>query len=317
MIDVTEVYKSYNTIEAVRNVTFHIERGEIIGLLGPNGAGKSTIMKILTGYHYHDRGSVLIDGHDILNHEIKVKSMIGYLPEDTPLYGELKVHEYLDIISDIRRIEKSIKKRSIDRVISECGLESVTHQVIETLSKGYRQRVGLAQSIIHDPAILILDEPTTGLDPNQIVWIRNLIKRLSDSTTILVSTHILQEVEAVCEKVLILSRGEIAAKGKAKEIGTYLQSDQRVSMTVQGIDEVSVSTSLISLPEVKSIQEIHLCESDTLEVELVLEAVQFPGAVLFDWAVQHNHRIISLIPRKLGLEEMFVNLFGEKKDAEV
>ena len=212
MIKVENIDKIYGKFKAVDNVSFHIGKGEIVGLLGPNGAGKTTIMKILTGYHYPTHGTAILNGYSIYDDLLKVKESTGYLPEMAPLYDDLTVIEYLDFMADIRKVPKEHKKREIERVIQECGLSPVVYRSIGKLSKGYRQRTGLAQAIIHSPDILILDEPTTGLDPNQIIEIRKLICDIGKEKTVILSTHILQEVEAVCNRVLILDHGKIVAE---------------------------------------------------------------------------------------------------------
>ncbi|MBT3227497.1 MAG: ATP-binding cassette domain-containing protein, partial [Candidatus Marinimicrobia bacterium] len=196
MIDVQNVTKSYGAFEAVKDVSFSVEQGEILGFLGPNGAGKTTMMKMITCYMPPTGGTITVDGMDVLTESMGVRKKIGYLPESTPLYEEMGVRDYLNFIADVRRVQGADRTRAMDRVISVTGLSKVIHKDIHELSKGYRQRVGFAQAIIHDPEILVLDEPTTGLDPNQIIEIRNLIRELGESKTVIFSTHIMQEVQA-------------------------------------------------------------------------------------------------------------------------
>jgi ABC-2 type transport system ATP-binding protein len=207
MISVHDVEKHYGKTKAVSNLSFHIQAGEIVGLLGHNGAGKTTMMKMLTGYLEPTQGQISIDGLDLLTQRIQVQKKIGYLPENAPLYVEMQVQEYLDFMAQLRGLKGSKKKQAIQEALESTGLIDRRFQVIQTLSKGYRQRVGLAQAILHKPKILILDEPTNGLDPVQILEIRDLIRRLAKETTILVSTHILSEIEAVCDRVIILIDG--------------------------------------------------------------------------------------------------------------
>jgi len=218
MIDVTDVTKSYGPVEALRGVTFHIAAGEIVGLLGPNGAGKTTTIKILTGYLQPDGGSVTVNDLDVLTHTREVQAQIGYLPESAPLYPELSVQAYLRMMAELRQVPEDEQLARLSEAIHATGLADHLTRPIGELSKGYRQRVGLAQAILHQPRLLILDEPTLGLDPTQIVEIRRLIRRLAENSTILFSTHILSEVEALCDRVIILMNGQIRADARLSEL---------------------------------------------------------------------------------------------------
>jgi ABC-2 type transport system ATP-binding protein len=218
MIDVTNLSKSYGSVQALREVSFHVDAGEIIGLLGPNGAGKTTMMKILTGYLQPTNGTAVVDGLDVLTHALEVKRRLGYLPENAPLYPELSVQAYLKMIADLRQVPENEQPARLTVAIRATNLEDRLTQPIGQLSKGYRQRVGLAQAILHQPKLLILDEPTIGLDPTQIVEVRHLIRSLAVRSTILLSTHILSEVEAVCDRVIILINGEIRADARLADL---------------------------------------------------------------------------------------------------
>ncbi len=218
MIDVTDLTKSYGPVHALRGVSFHIADGEIVGLLGPNGAGKTTIIKILTGYLQPDGGTVRVNGLDVLEHTRKVQAEIGYLPETAPLYPELSVQAYLKMMADLRQIPEGEQLARISEAVYATGIEEALARPIGHLSKGFRQRVGLAQAILHKPRLLILDEPTVGLDPTQIVEIRHLIRRLARHSTILFSTHILSEVEALCDRAIILINGEVRADARLSEL---------------------------------------------------------------------------------------------------
>jgi ABC-2 type transport system ATP-binding protein len=211
MIDVREVTKTYGSVEALKGVSFHVESGEIIGLLGPNGAGKTTMMKILTGYLQPTGGTATVDGLDVVAQALAVQQRIGYLPENAPLYPELSVQAYLRLIAELRQIPEEEQQLRLSEAIRATGLEGHLTRPIGHLSKGFRQRVGLAQAIVHRPKLLILDEPTVGLDPTQILEVRRLIRRLAQESTVLLSTHILSEVEAVCDRVIILLNGEVKA----------------------------------------------------------------------------------------------------------
>ena len=218
MIDVTDLSKSYGPIEALCGVTFHIAPGEIVGLLGPNGAGKTTAIKILTGYLQPDDGTVHVNGLDVLTHTREVQADIGYLPENAPLYPELSVQAYLKMMAELRQIPEDEQLARLSQAIYATGLADHLTRPIGELSKGFRQRVGLAQAILHQPRLLILDEPTLGLDPTQIIEIRRLIRRLAEHSTILFSTHILSEVEALCDRVIILMTGQIRADARLSEL---------------------------------------------------------------------------------------------------
>ncbi len=218
MIDVTNLSKSYGPIKALRGVTFQIGEGEIVGLLGPNGAGKTTFIKILTGYLQPDRGTARVNGLDVLEHTRDVQAQLGYLPETAPLYPELTVQSYLQMMADLREIPEDEQCALISKAVYDTGLEEHLARPIAHLSKGFRQRVGLAQAILHRPKLLILDEPTVGLDPTQIVEIRGLIRRLAEHSTVLFSTHILSEVEALCDRAIILINGEVRADARLSEL---------------------------------------------------------------------------------------------------
>jgi ABC-2 type transport system ATP-binding protein len=218
MIDVTDLKKSYGPVEALRGISFQIAEGEIVGLLGPNGAGKTTTMKILTGYLQPDEGSVLIGGLDVLTQTRQVQAQLGYLPENAPLYPELSIQDYLWMMAELRQVPAEQRLDRLSEAVRATGLQDHLTRPIGTLSKGFRQRVGLAQAILHKPQLLILDEPTLGLDPTQVVEIRRLIRRLAEHSTILFSTHILSEVEALCDRVIILMNGQVKTDARLSEL---------------------------------------------------------------------------------------------------
>ncbi|MFC1780952.1 ABC transporter ATP-binding protein [Planctomycetota bacterium] len=218
MIEVRELRRSFGSVIAVDNISFGVKRGDVLGLLGPNGAGKTTTMRILACFLQPDSGTATICGHDILKDPIGVRKSLGYLAENVPAYGEMTVGAFLNFICDIREIRGAERKRELDRIIPVCSIESVYHQTIDTLSKGYKRRVGLAQALIHDPEVLILDEPTDGLDPNQKHEVRKLIEKMAKDKCIIISTHILEEVEAVCSRTIIISRGRILADSTPEQL---------------------------------------------------------------------------------------------------
>lgn len=223
-IKIKSLTKSFGAIRAVHNVSFNVSHGEVLGFLGPNGAGKSTTMKMITGFLEPTSGTVEVNGHDVLENPLSVKRSIGYLPEGAPAYGEMTVKNFLNFIADIRQLNGAIRKKRLDEVIETINIGTVIDQSIETLSKGFKRRVGLAQAILHDPNILILDEPTDGLDPNQKHEVRNLIKKMSKEKAIIISTHILEEVDAVCTRAIIISSGELLFDGTPTQL--IAKSDQ-------------------------------------------------------------------------------------------
>jgi len=234
MIKVDNLKKLYGFFAAVDDISFEIKQGEIVGLLGPNGAGKTTAMRVLTCYLPANSGEVCINDNDVFEDPLAVKSSIGYLPENAPLYQDMKVEEYLEFIARLRNISKSKRRKRIREVADKTGLSNRLRQEISHLSKGYRQRVGLAQAMIHDPDVLILDEPTSGLDPNQIVEIRSLIKDIGKQKTVILSTHILSEAEATCDRVLIINKGRIVASGTAEELRADDKGKTLIRVKIEG-----------------------------------------------------------------------------------
>ena len=249
---VTHLTKVFGQQKAVNDISFSIEKGEIVGFLGPNGAGKSTTMKIATGYLPPTSGSVHVNDHDVTMHSLRVRKMIGYLPEHNPVYLDMYVHEYLHFIGRVFEIPSSLLKNRIPEIVSMCGLGVEQNKKIEALSKGYRQRVGLAQALIHNPEVLILDEPTTGLDPNQILEIRKLIKDISQNKTVIFSTHIMQEVQAICDRVIVINRGEIVADDT---VNNLLKQTGNVNVEVEFEGEV-VEADLRTLPGVEGVIQL-------------------------------------------------------------
>ncbi|GBE52034.1 putative ABC transporter ATP-binding protein YxlF [bacterium BMS3Bbin14] len=253
MIEARELSKTYDDVEALRQVSFKIKSGEVIGLLGPNGAGKTTLMKILTGFIHPSSGTALIDGLDVLKETARVREIIGYLPENSPVYPELTVQSYLKMIAELRNIPPAEQRGYISEAVYAAGLADRLTTPIGSLSKGYRQRVGLAQAILHKPKLLILDEPTNGLDPTQIIEVRRLIKKLSQKSTILLSTHILSEVEATCSRAIIIIRGEL----KADALLSEMESTNLARISFTGSDrQTSIIRQLQGLPGVKHVEII-------------------------------------------------------------
>ena len=250
-IEVNGVSKFFGELAAVNNLSFSVNRGEVIGFLGPNGSGKTTTMRMLTSFYTPDVGAINIDGLDTKDHDIATRERIGYLPENNPVYADLLVNEYLDFVADLRGLTKKGRRENIAQTVEETGLQDVYSRPIGQLSKGYKQRVGLAQAIVHRPSILILDEPTEGLDPNQRLTIRDLIRSLGQERTVMLSTHVMQEVENTCERILLISRGKLVADSPVKELLQRAQGIRTVHIEVEGND---VEKSLSSLQGIADIE---------------------------------------------------------------
>ena len=306
MIEVRELTKSYGPTLAVNHVSFDAHAGEVVGFIGPNGAGKTTTMRILTCYLTADAGSATVAGYDVLEHAIDVRKNVGYLPESAPLYADMGVVEYLKFMTEIREIPKSQRKERLRSVIDICGLEGVIQKDIGELSKGYRQRVGLAQSLIHDPPILILDEPTSGLDPSQTIEIRNLIKEIGQEKLVLFSTHILPEVAATCTRILIIHRGEIVANGTLGELVSQVQSEDTLQVAIRGSEEVITS----KLKELDGITGVQLVKTDDGTVNYEIKAAASGDnatEAIYQAAVQNEWGLIELRKESVDLEDVFLH----------
>jgi ABC-2 type transport system ATP-binding protein len=302
MIQVSELRKSYGAVEALRGVSFSIASGQIVGLLGPNGAGKTTIIKILTGYLQPDGGTVSVDGLDVLTHTREVQARLGYLPENAPLYPELSVQAYLKMMADLRQIPAGDQRGRLGEAIQATGLVEHLTRPIGTLSKGFRQRVGLAQAILHQPKLLILDEPTVGLDPTQIVEIRRLIRRLAERSTILFSTHILSEVEALCDRAIILINGLVKADSRLAEL-----EETADAVLVLGGKPDGVERSLRSLAGVRGIEPLRSTDGHPAYRIMGMGDVDLCPAV-FDMARQENWPVRELRRDVRTLESVFNQL---------
>ncbi len=256
MIEARGLIKSFGSLKAVDDISFSIQPGEVVGLLGPNGAGKTTTMRLLTGYLKPDQGSIKIAGFDLNTHPREAKQRLGYLPENPPLYPELSVWESLDFAAGIRGVDKKLRDEKINKALKLTDLLHVKHRLVGNLSKGYRQRVGIAQAIVHEPPFLILDEPTTGLDPKQILEIRELITSLKDHVSILHSSHILQEITQVCDRVMIIHKGKIVADGKISDLTSRLQHKKFVVTTeTTDLNAESLKQDILKLAHVLSVED--------------------------------------------------------------
>lgn len=293
-IIVDQVSKIYDNKKALNNISFKIDKGEVVGFLGPNGAGKSTMMKILTTYLKASSGVATVDGHNVESDAMDVQKSIGYLPEHNPLYLDMYVKEYLAFNAKVYQIDKS----RINEVITQTGLEPEVHKKIGQLSKGYRQRVGLANALLHDPDVLILDEPTTGLDPNQLVDIRQLIKNVGKEKTVLLSTHIMQEVEAICDRVIIINNGEIVAD---KSLGQLKEKQEQV-IEVE-FDYRVEDVLLKNLKHVSSVENIH-----GFLYEITFSVEKDMRSEVFDFAHDNSLKILKLNQKNADLESLFRDL---------
>jgi ABC-2 type transport system ATP-binding protein len=308
MIAIQDLSKVYGPTHALRGISFEVPKGQVVGFLGPNGAGKSTTMKILTGYVQATDGQVKVAGIDVASDPVQARRRIGYLPESNPLYDDMLVQEYLEYTADVRDVPKNERQSRIEGAIDRCGLGPVRGKVINELSKGYRQRVGLAQAILHDPDLLILDEPTTGLDPNQILEIRALIKELGKEKTVLMSTHVLPEVQATCSRVLIVADGQIVADDTPERLTAEGGTVRAVIVARQGtLERAQVREALA---QVAGVQD--LVDDDTAEPGAVAFTLKYgsddPRRALFDVVVQRDWLLLGLEHRQVSLEETFRRL---------
>lgn len=306
MIQVQDLVKDYGNIRAVSHINFQVPEGQILGFLGPNGAGKSTTLKLLTGYLLPTAGTITVDDLDIWKDSRKIRRMIGYLPENNPLYHDMTVHAFLDFVSEVRNIPVDGKQANIRRVVEKCGLVNVVGQRIGTLSKGYRQRVGLAQAILHDPKILVLDEPTSGLDPNQIIEIRELIKELGRNKTLIISTHILQEVQAVCDRIVIINKGVIAGNGTMDELRSSFQGKSRLKLElVAPKDEIP---SLLGMVEGLELVSIQPAEGSAIEVHIDYASDSDKRPDIYRFIRNREWVLLGMERENISLEHVFRNL---------
>jgi ABC-2 type transport system ATP-binding protein len=306
MIEVQNITKRFGPITAVDGVSFEVQKGEVVGFLGPNGAGKTTTMRILTGFIPATDGTAKLAGFDVFENSLEVRKRVGYLPESAPLYLDMGVVEFLEYIASMRGIVPAKRKASLDKMIEVCGLSAVLKQEIGELSRGFRQRVGMAQAMIHDPEILIMDEPTSGLDPNQIIGIRALIKELGKEKTVILSTHILSEVEATCSRVIIIDRGKIVADGSLDEVTKRGKVGKVHHLRVRG-DRPAWETKLKSLAGVKSFNWKE--EKGGLHrYEVFTEGDRGLGEELFRLAADSGMTLSELFQEKTTLENVFTQL---------
>ncbi len=302
-ITIENLTKTYGVQKAVDNISFKVKQGEILGFLGPNGAGKTTTMKMITTFLTPSSGEIIVAGNNVRTQGQSVRKLIGYLPEHNPLYMDMPVMDYLRYCAELHEVPPAQIEAQIKKMVSVCGLNREKHKKINELSKGFRQRVGLAQAMIHDPEILILDEPTTGLDPNQIVEIRNLIKEIGKEKTIILSTHILPEVEATCDRILIINRGKIVADGTADSLREQSQGKETLTITIEdGTNE----TILKALRDLKTIESVKYLED--FRYEAISKPKQSSKREIFKCCVDHNWVLTEMVASEKKLEDIFRNL---------
>ncbi len=312
MIEIKNLSRSFGELKAVDGISFRVEPGEIVGFLGPNGAGKTTTMRMMTGYLQPSGGEIELDGESIFADPLSANARIGYLPEQNPLYADMDVEEFLVYMGRLRRLGKEQLSSRLDYVRDKCGLQDVWRQRIGTLSKGFRQRTGLAQAILHDPEVLILDEPTSGLDPNQILEIRELIRELGKAKTVLLSSHIMQEVQALCDRVVIINAGRVIVDDAIDNLGSYIEGYNRVVLEVEAV-EPDFS------PWLEQQTDVELDGSQQEEGVTTLEFLCPPDADirkdLSAYAVSQGWQILSIYLEKQSLESIFHELTSETREA--
>ena len=309
MIRIDNLSKNYGSVEAVKSISFSLGDGEIVGFLGANGAGKSTTLKIMTGYLTPTSGNVYVGDKNIIDDCLEIQRSVGYLPELNPLYSEMKVHEYLKFHAAIRGIEGTDFTNALKKVVADCSLQGVVHRTVGNCSKGYKQRIGLAAAMIHDPKILILDEPVTGLDPNQIVEIRGLIKKLGKEKLVLMSSHILQEIQATVDRIIIIDQGSIVADGTSEELISDSQSMVQLHLDILNAEENDIQDMKAVIPAI-SVRTVKKSE-DSVRVTLEYQHTSDPRKEVFNYAVDKGWVLTEMSLSRKNLEDIFRNLTGK------
>lgn len=315
MIEVKNVTKKYGSFTAVDNISFDVKDGEVVGFLGPNGAGKSTTMNMITGFIEPTDGQIIINGNDISKKPKKAKKQIGYMPENVPLYYDLTVKEFVTYMAELKFVKRQDKKEQVEKVIKETGLESVQKKLIKNLSRGYKQRVSMAGALVGDPDVIILDEPTVGLDPKQITEIRNLIKELGKKHTVILSTHILPEVSQICERVVIINKGKIVAVDTPENLEKKTKENNGISVTVEDKKENMKKLKEL-IPEIESVEMVKDNEDGTKQYTIISKADTDLRKKLFDVLPKQDITIFELKKTETTLEDAFIKLIDTKKEGE-
>lgn len=316
MIEVKDLTKAYGRIKAINNLSFAVEKGEILGFLGPNGAGKSTTMNIITGYIPATEGIVKVAGYDVLEDAREVKKKIGYLPENPPVYPDMTVEEYLLFVSQLKSVSPKMRKSNISEVMELVKIQDVRKRLIKNLSKGYKQRVGLAQAMIGNPEVLILDEPTVGLDPKQIIEIRNLIKSLGKDRTIILSSHILPEVSAICQRVIIINKGEIVAIDTPEKLSNVLEGSNKLLVKIEGYSDKALEI-IKGVQGVKNAEVYGQKDENSTEFIVESESSEDIRKLLFYAMADNRMPILEIKSHGLSLEEVFLQLTTSENSKEV
>jgi ABC-2 type transport system ATP-binding protein len=314
LIKIENLTKDYGDVKAVKSISFSLDDAQIVGFLGANGAGKSTTLKMITGFLSPTSGNVYVDGKNIIDDCIEIQKEIGYLPELNPLYTEMKVYEYLKFHAEIRHIVGEDFRKALSKVVIDCSLQGVVHRTIGNCSKGYKQRIGLAAAMIHDPKILILDEPVTGLDPNQIVEIRELIKKVGKEKLVLMSSHILQEIQATVDRIIIINNGEIIADGTSKELIEDAKGLSVITLEVENAEENTIQDMKALIPSV-SVKSVEKNENVT-RILIEYSNNSDPRKDLFNYAVDNKWVIMEMSVTKRNLEDIFRNLTSKEVTAD-
>ena len=315
MIEVKNVTKKYGSFTAVDNISFDVKDGEVVGFLGPNGAGKSTTMNMITGFIEPTDGQIIINENDISKKPKKAKKQIGYMPENVPLYYDLTVKEFVTYMAELKFVKRQDRKEQVEKVIKETGLESVEKKLIKNLSRGYKQRVSMAGALVGEPDVIILDEPTVGLDPKQITEIRNLIKELGKKHTVILSTHILPEVSQICERVVIINKGKIVAVDTPENLEKMTKENNGISVTVEDKNENMKKLKEL-IPEIESIEMIKDNGDGTKQYTIISKADTDLRKKLFDVLPKQDITIFELKKTETTLEDAFIKLIDTKKEGE-
>tara|TARA_B100001029_G_C15062241_1_gene459562 strand:+ start:1068 stop:2012 length:945 start_codon:yes stop_codon:yes gene_type:complete len=308
LVRIENLVKNYGHVKAVRSINFTANKGEILGFLGANGAGKSTTLKVVSGYLTPTSGNVYIDDLNILDNSLEIRQHVGYLPELNPLWGDMKVYDILKFTGRIYDIVNRKFDNALDRVIDQCGLNGVIHKKISACSKGYKQRVGLAMAIIHDPSILILDEPVNGLDPNQIIEIRELIRNLGRDKTIIISSHILQEIQATADRIVVINQGQVVADGTGEELMASLKGNTLLTLEVKNATNEAIDSLPVEIPGIQLKDIIENDESHIIQINYSTEID--PREDIFKFAIKSKWSILEMSPYKKNLEDVFRSLTG-------
>ncbi len=313
MIEAQGLTRRYGEFTAVQGISFSVPGGQILGMLGPNGAGKTTTIRMITGFLPPSSGQVTVNGHDLFTEPGKARRQIGYLPETVALYGEMRVDEYLSYRARLEGMSRAEARAAIPQTVERCLLQDVEHQIVGTLSKGYRQRVGLAAAILHAPSVLVLDEPTVGLDPKQIIAIRELIRELGRKRTLLISTHILPEVEQLCDRVVIIDRGRLVAEGTPQELRDQSQGNALLRITVQDAPAGAAG----AFEQIRGVESVEAFDAGgDLRLQIECRPGEDLREAVFRAAVERGWVLLELTEEKASLEDVFVRLTGRDADAE-